>query len=280
MKGRGHYKLCILLILLGFTLSLNLVVGEGAAAEPQVIFYRSGTLKIQAHLYKPSGDGPFHLVIYNHGSRFPQNERKPVPFKFIGDSLVKAGCAVLVPERRGYGLSDGATFSDEVAGRFHEPIFVDRLQAETDDVLASLDYLKTVPFVDTKHIAVTGWSLGGIITMFAISRSDAFRAAVNQAGAALTWNRSPPIRAALEKAAREVRTPVFLMVAENDRTTAPITTLAKIFQDRNHSHQVKIYPPFRSDGHQIFGQEGLHVWRDDFLNFLSSYLGGCGPTQS
>jgi dienelactone hydrolase len=279
MKGRVHYKLCRLLILLGFTVSLNLVVGGGEAAEPQVIFYPSGGLKIQAHLYKPPGDRTFPLVIYNHGSRFPQNERKPFPFKFIGDFLVKAGCAVLVPERRGYGLSDGTTFSEEVAGKFHESIFVDRLQAETDDVLASLDYLKTVPFVDTKRLAVAGWSLGGIITMFAISRSDVFRAAVNQAGAALTWNRSPPIRAALEKASREVNTPVFLVVAENDRTTAPITTLAKIFQDRNHPHQVKIYPPFRSDGHQIFGQEGLNVWGDDFLNFLRRYLGGCTPTQ-
>src|SRR5712691_10486336 len=38
------------------------------------VFYPSGSLRIQAYLYKPHGDGPFPVVIYNHGSR-PGRER-------------------------------------------------------------------------------------------------------------------------------------------------------------------------------------------------------------
>jgi hypothetical protein len=33
------------------------------------VFYPSGGLRIHAFLYKPVGDGPFPIVIYNHGAR-------------------------------------------------------------------------------------------------------------------------------------------------------------------------------------------------------------------
>ena len=32
------------------------------------VFYPSGSLRIHAFLYKPKGDGPFPVVIYNHGA--------------------------------------------------------------------------------------------------------------------------------------------------------------------------------------------------------------------
>jgi len=68
------------------------------------IHYPSGNLRIQAYLYKPDGDGPFPVVIYNHGSR-DGRERTSVPFQYVGKMLTRAGYVVLVPERRGYGKS-------------------------------------------------------------------------------------------------------------------------------------------------------------------------------
>lgn len=45
-----------------------------------------------------------------------------------------------------------------------------------------------VPYlVDQRRLGIMGWSFGGIVTIFAASRSDAFRAVVDQAGGALTW---------------------------------------------------------------------------------------------
>ena len=73
------------------------------------VFYTSGNLRIQAYLYKPDGDGPFPVVIYNHGSR-DGRERASVPFQYVGKILTNAGYAVLVPERRGYGKSDGSQY--------------------------------------------------------------------------------------------------------------------------------------------------------------------------
>jgi dienelactone hydrolase len=107
------------------------------------------------------------------------------------------------------------------------------LQAESDDVLSALHFIGTLPFVDQSRLGIMGWSLGGIVTMFAVSRSSAFRAAVDQAGGALVWDRIAALREQLLAAARLVRTPVLLMVAQNDRTTASITTLASALQAQN-----------------------------------------------
>ena len=81
--------------------------------EHQDLFYSSGTLRIQAYLYRPSGDGPFPAVIYNHGTR-DGRERASVPFEHIGRMLTRAGYAVMVPERRGYGKSNGEIWWREV----------------------------------------------------------------------------------------------------------------------------------------------------------------------
>ena len=260
---------------------LSAVAGSGFAAELsppyQEVFYASGPLRIQAYLYKPAGGGPFPLIVYNHGSR-SGSERVPVPFTNIAAPFTAAGYAVLVAERRGYGRSDGPTATEEL-GSDIGPRLVARLGAETDDVLAALDFLKTVAFVDSGRLGIMGWSLGGIVTMLAISRSTAFKAAVDQAGGALTWDHSAAVREALEDAARHARAPLMLLVAANDRTTESITAVDRVLTQRNWPHETKIYPPFvprsgfaGAPGHAIFGREGVAIWRADVIAFLDRHL--------
>ena len=289
-----------LLLALGVTQAL-----AQSAAVPQPyteVFYPSGPLRIQAYLYRPPGDGPFPLVIYNHGSR-ANSEREPRPFSYVGRILLRSGYAVLVPERRGYGRSDGPTFSEETLqdtgpspsgsrrgapDAADSPHFVGRLQAESDDVLAALDFLTTLPFVDRSRLGIMGWSFGGIVTMFTVSRSGAFRAAVNQAGGALVWDRSAALRNALLGAASQVRPPVLLMVAQNDRTTASVTTLASTLRAHNPATELIIYPPFTpsrnpgniAPGHLIFSEEGSTIWENDVRTFFAKHLGGGAPRRS
>ena len=243
----------------------------GGEAPYTELFYSSGTLRIQAYLYRPEGAGPFPVVIYNHGSR-DGRERESLPFRYIGTMLTGAGYAVLVPERRGYGKSDGALWWQEAANN----ALVARLQAETDDVLAGLEYLRALEFVDKKRAAIIGWSFGGIVTMLAISRSNAFAAAVDQAGGALTWDGNPTLRAALVAAAEKATTPTLFMVAKNDRTTASITTLAEIYAKRGIAHEALLYAPFTPPqgrpGHSLFSAQGANIWERDVVQFLNRYL--------
>jgi dienelactone hydrolase len=198
----------------------------------------------------------------------------------VGGLLTKRGFGVLVPERRGYGQSDGPTFQEEV-GRDRGPSMIARLQAETGDVLAALDYLKTLPWVDQQRLGIMGWSFGGMVTLFATNRSDRFKAAVNQAGGALTWPISEAVRDALKDAARKTRTPLLLMVAKNDRTTESVTALAKILEERGAPHKLIVYDAFTptpaaaddtAPGHALFSVQGYKVWQDDVTGFLAERL--------
>ena len=283
----GAVAACLIMLLLapGMTQARGQPAAE--ALPFTEVFYPSGPLRIQAYLYRPQGDGPFPLVIYNHGSR-ENRERESWPFSYVGRILLQNGYAVLVPERRGYGRSDGLTYSEEVrqgigrhGGAVESPHFVGRLQAESDDVLTALDFIGTLPFVDRRRLGIMGWSFGGIVTMFAASRSGAFRAAVDQAGGALVWDASPALRDALLDTARQVRSPVLLMVAQNDRTTASITALAGALQARNPATELIIYPPFipsrnprnTAPGHLIFSEQGAAIWENDVRSFFAKYLG-------
>jgi dienelactone hydrolase len=251
------------------------------------VFYPSGSLRIHAFLYKPKGEGPFPVVIYNHGARSGR-PRRPEPNEFIGNLLTRAGYAVLIPERRGNGDSDGPTLAEAIGNDLGQR-FVARVEAETEDVFAAVDYLRTLPFADTKRIGIMGHSLGGIVTMFAIGRSTTFAVAINQAGAAGAWNISAEMRSALIAAAEKAKTPALLMVAQNDRTTDSITTLAEIYKKRGVPHRMVIYEPFTpqpavgattvdisfnsAPGHLVFTAQGTHVWERDVLEFLARYLG-------
>jgi dienelactone hydrolase len=247
---------------------------ESAYSE---VFYQSGNLRIQAYLYKPDGDGPFPVVIYNHGSR-DGLERASVPFQYVGKMLTRAGYAVLVPERRGYGKSDGLMWWQEVGN--DQSRLITRLQAETGDVLAAIDYLRTVPFADTSRMGVMGWSFGGIVTMLAVSRSTAFLVAVDQAGGALAWDGNAHLRSVLMAAAEKSATPTLFMVAKNDRTTLSVVTLAQLLEKRGVPHRLVVYEPFTptqgtrvaAPGHAVFSAQGASVWERDVVQFLGRYL--------
>lgn len=241
------------------------------------ITYLSGNLRIAGYLYRPEGSGPFPTIIYNHGSRIGR-DREPRPWVSFGALYASAGYAVLVPERRGYGKSDGEIWTDAV-GRDTSSRFIDRCQAETDDVLAGVDFLGSVPFVDRSRLGMVGWSIGGIVTLFALARSKAFRAAVDQAGGVLTWRRSPLLQTALVESARRATCPIFLMDAENDAAPEAIPTLARAMDAAALPHRVMIYPAYMpthptegAPGHALFEPNGISVWGKDALSFLDGYL--------
>lgn len=307
----------------------------GRQGRYETVFYPSGKLKIEAYVYKPEGDGPFAVVIYNHGSRAGR-ERVEMPFVYVGTMLANTkdgtarlssgakarleraryagagspsllkkkigdgemnsplrwqegtkgpttnGYVVVVPERRGYGRSDGKLFSEEI-GDDRGPRYVRRLQDEADDVVSAAEFARTLPYVDGTRIGVMGWSFGGIVSVFAAaSGGGAFRAVVDQAGGALTWEGSPALQRALKEAAAKIRVPLLAMVAENDRTTESVKAVAREAERHGGNAKLIVYPAFTpretpngiAPGHMIFGVEGAPIWEADVEEFLGKYLGG------
>jgi dienelactone hydrolase len=249
-----------------------------ANPEYSTFFYTHDNLKLEGYFYKPAGAGPFPVVVYNHGSRAGE-ERRELPILYIGRLLVPAGYAVIVPERRGYGKSEGRTFTEEI-GEDRGPRFVARLQAEGSDVLGAVEYAKANLPIDKKRIALMGFSFGGIVTTVAAGRSNDFVAVVNQAPGALNWNRSADLRAALIAAAQKIKAPMICMAAQNDATTENATRICGEAKAHGDSAEVMIYPPFsgapdpipNAAGHALFSRYGVDLWKKDVLAFLAKHL--------
>ncbi|HEV3078636.1 MAG TPA: alpha/beta fold hydrolase [Gemmataceae bacterium] len=154
-KARTHFK--------------TKLIRQGAAPQPwapveppagvKSMEYRSGTLRLKAWINPPAGPGQRKLpaVLFLHGGwAFGEDDWDMTkPYR-------DAGYVVMTPMLRGENGQSGS-FS----------MFYD----EVDDVLAAADALARLPYVDDKHIYVSGHSTGGTLTLLAAMASPRFKAA-------------------------------------------------------------------------------------------------------
>ena len=247
--------------------------------QPDTVIFSSGTLKLKGLLWKPPGKGPFPAVLYNHGS-----EAKPE--KFITKEppvFLEHGYAYFVPFRRGQGLSkgQGKYVVDELdsasrAGGFEARLDLMIKLLETSqlaDQLAALAFLKSQPGIDADRIAVIGVSFGGIQTMLVAAQPSGIRAAVNFAGAAMMWSKSPRVGQWMKGIAQDVKVPVYFIQAENDFTTKPSLELSDEMKRLGKPYQIKIYPPRGTtpmEGHTFIDE--INTWGPDVFPWLDGLV--------
>ncbi|MFM1877858.1 MAG: hypothetical protein RLZZ241_724 [Bacteroidota bacterium] len=68
---------------------------------------------------------------------------------------------------------------------FSQAIFADWGNKDFQDVMAGIDYAIASGYTDPERLGVGGWSYGGILTNYVITKSDRFKAAVSGASEAL-----------------------------------------------------------------------------------------------
>src|SRR5205823_5410904 len=113
-----------------------------------------------------------------------------------------------------------------------------------------------------------------IMTMLAVSRTRAFRAAVNFAAAAMNWERNIPLRDELLRGVERIETPVFLVQAVNDFSIGPTYGLGQAFARLGKPHEARIYPPNGTtpqEGHGLM-TTGIPTWREDVRRFLERWV--------
>ena len=246
-----------------------------SAPSPEIVSFRSESLTLKGLLWTPEGKGPFPAVLYNHGSGRDYEKQ----FAALGPLFASRGFVLLAPYRRGHGLSaDQWEYIGDLLDRALKEkgpeerlkLMVKLLDDHLDDQLAALSYLKSLPFVDHERIAVAGNSFGGIQTVLMAERGAGVRAAVDFAGAALTWAGSPFIRERMQTAVRNAKVPIYFIQAENDQDLSPSRVLASEMQQLGKPHKVKIFLPFgktAEDGHS-FGYYGGEIWGPEVFAFL------------
>jgi len=147
-----------------------------AWGEMKSLHWMNGDTRVQGWLmyptdYKPSQRYPM-VVVPHGGPAGAAHIGWPDNF-FNTNELSAHGYFVFYPNPRGsYGQGERftqANVKDFGYGDFH-------------DILAGVDEIvKTLP-VDDDRIGITGWSYGGYMTMWAVTQTNRFRAAVAGAG--------------------------------------------------------------------------------------------------
>src|ERR1700757_3407475 len=127
-------------------------------------------------------------MLWNHGSeKLPGSQ--PVLAKFYTEHSY----VFFVPHRRGQGRSPGEYIQDLVvqapAGDRARRM-VELQEAEVEDVVAALNYLRSQALVDGARIAISGCSYGGIQTLLAGERDLGVKALVPFAAGAMSWEQN------------------------------------------------------------------------------------------
>jgi carboxymethylenebutenolidase len=249
-----------------------LSTGALGQPKPQEVTFPSGKLRLHGFLWKPDGPGPFPVVLWNHGS-----EKLPGWRPELGAFYTAHNYVFFIPHRRGQGRSPGDYIQDLLAQTPPDQRnrrMVELQEAEVDDVVAALNYLKSLPFVDRERIAISGCSYRGIQTLLAGERDLGVKALVPFAPGAISWERDPVLQDRLKQAVDRARAPIFLLQAENDFNLAPSRELSKEAKKKQVDFQAKVYPAFGSshdDGHGRFCATATDVWGSDVLAFLEAH---------
>lgn len=249
----------------------------GYPIVPRQVEFQSGNETLTGYLYLPPGEGPFPCVITNHGSMINQGTTD-LCRPGTASLLMSWGYASFLPHRHGYGESPGTPWDTEVSAEFgtdeYDRQLVVRLDGESDDVVAAAEYVATLPEIDTDRIAVMGSSFGGTVTLWASTRSDRFACAVEFAGAAINWEHTPQLRAAMMDATRRIKCPIYFLQAENDYCVEPTRVLGAMVDEAEHPIQAKVFPGLglsNDEGH-FFERHGSLIWGPEIRAFLARWL--------
>ena len=125
-----------------------------------------------AVLLKPPGfvaGRRYPLVLYVHGG---PTSASTLVFDRMAQLLAARGWLVLEPNYRG---------SDNLGLAYQRGVLFDPEDGPGRDVMAALDAVEARGIVDDRRLAVSGWSYGGIMTAWMISKYHVWRAAVSGA---------------------------------------------------------------------------------------------------
>jgi dienelactone hydrolase len=263
-------------------LGLLLLAGAGQAAEPalnaawreQVVMLpkSAGLLstELETTLFRPPGSGPFPVLIINHGKaagdpKFQPRYRAEVATR----EFLQRNYLVVLPMRQGFSRSSGNYIGGgcnvESNGR-----------AQAEDVLATLNYLKTVADADLSRVVVLGQSHGGLTTLALGSLNyPGVRGLINFAGGLRQENCAgweSVLARALGSYARDTHAPSLWFYGDNDSYFQPwlFREMHKNYLDAGGQARLVAFGAFGSDSHALFGSRtGLPIWLPEVEKFLA-----------
>ncbi|MBB5607162.1 MULTISPECIES: dienelactone hydrolase family protein [unclassified Janthinobacterium] len=231
-----------------------------------------GREMLETTIFRPSGPGPFPLLLMNHGKQEgPARQQKRERFIYMATEFVRRGYAVMLPMRSGFALSTGAY-------RDHGCDMTANGVAQARDVLDALAYARRQSWVDPERILVAGQSYGGLAAMaLATANLPGVRGLLNFAGGlrvdkpVCDWQSSLAKAYATFGAYSQV--PSLWLYGANDSYFGPQLAQRwyRSYTGSGGKAELFAYGSFKRDAHLTLGsRDGVAIWLPRVERFLDS----------
>ena len=229
---------------------------------------------LETTIFKPPGDGPFPLVVINHGKAFGDPRFDPrARFVAASREFLKMGYVVALPMRPGFSKSTGSYVDNKCNIRAEGLV-------QADAVEKFIEVFKKKPFVDPKNILVAGQSHGGLTVMaLSTTQMDGVKGVLNFAGGLrkqstgmnhCNWQQT--MVEAFASYGRDAKIPSLWFYGDNDSYWGPELPKELYEAYRNGSGDAQlisfgVYP--YGDAHKMFGDaKGVPIWLEPTRAFM------------
>ncbi|WP_375307536.1 dienelactone hydrolase [Bradyrhizobium sp. A11] len=243
-----------------------------------------------AYLVRPVGDGPFPLVIMNHGVALNPTERSLFPLVEFPDAakwFARRGYLVVAPVGSGFGASAidipergiyGPFFSK--VGKCSNPNFRDPGLAVAQANLWIIDYMVAEKRALPDGAIVVGQSAGGWVSIALSSLNPPQVKAIITfaAGRGGRVDGKPNNNCAPDKLVqttgefgRTSRVPMLWIYIENDTFFGPALSkrMHQAFTNAGGKAEYHLMPPFGNEGHYFIGSpDAVPIWSPLVSSFL------------
>jgi dienelactone hydrolase len=246
-----------------------------------------------AYVVRPVGDGPFPLLVMNHGVSLDARERSYFPVIEFRDAALwfaRQGYVVIAPVRPGYGATAIEVPERGLFGLFFSGVgdcsdanFRDAGLAIASLDMWIIDYMSTQPFIKRDDVVVVGQSGGGWGAIALASQNPkSVRAMIGfEAGRGGHFNGKPNNNCApdrlVEAAAqfgRTARIPMLWIYTHNDSYFGPELSmrLHSAYQSAGGNVEYHLLPDFGADGHFfIDSPDAVRIWAPLVGEFLGRH---------
>jgi dienelactone hydrolase len=233
---------------------------------------------------RPPGDGPFPLLVMNHGTTMSAPQRADFPmleFEAAALWFVNQGFVVAAPQRTGHGETGGLFFeSQRLCEVTH---FRAAGLAAAGNILATINYMLTQSFVQQSKVVVLGQSAGGWSSLALASLNPPMvRAVIDFVGGRGGHFQGKPnnncqpdhLVEAAGKFGSTARIPTLWIYLENDTFFGPALSkrMVEAWRAAGGSAEYHLLATFGDDGHFfIHHPDAVPIWAPIVQEFLARH---------
>ncbi|MBL4739672.1 MAG: dienelactone hydrolase family protein [Sneathiella sp.] len=251
------------------------------------LFENGQSIKLEVVYSMPKGQGPFSLLVFNHGStglgKSPEKFKETFWTKAISKFFNDRGWMVAFPQRRGRGKSDGLYdegFSKDRAQGYSclPELSLPGVERALEDISAAIEILSSYSKVDANNILIGGVSRGGALSVaYSGHHPNQVKGVINLVGGWMTDKclEGPSINRAVFLQGVNYKRPTLWLYGKGDPyfSTAHSRWNFEIYKSHGGIGQYFAFDVPYDNGHLLYRYE--QVWGgalDNYLKLISKRL--------